>query len=211
MHNGEMALSATRLSIAAVVLAVALAGCAGVNHAPPPPSGAELATLTDQELHLQWQYMGLTPDEARPEVELVRYVSAAEANAVHQDCVTQAGYPEFSTVLGATMGAASVAERLVIFRCVAAYPLAPAEFGLYSAAQLDYIYDYYVNELVPCLGTFGFVVDDAPSRTEFAHRSPGSFFVWSPYVSVPSLGPVAAQAVRDRCPGYPAGLLDRVG
>ena len=164
-------------ALAALVLLLA-AGCTSTIAVPPEPTGAELDRLIALELDVQWQYVGLTPDAPRPTVDRIRIVSTEEAEQVHKQCMVEAGYDNSRT--NTTFGADNF-ERLAIYTCSAQYPLPPASYGLFSEAQLEYLYDYYVEVTVPCIEASGVEVAEVPTRDEFVQQQAYLFETWVPY------------------------------
>lgn len=162
-------------------MALALAGCASTVELPGNPTGDELDRLLALELDFQWQYVGLPPDDPRPEVELVRFVSSEEAAEVHRACMVEAGYENFNVIVGAIYGGASIDERVAIYSCTAKYPTLPSTYGLFSEAQLDYLYDHYIHVTVPCIESTGISVGEVPSREDFVKPPSYLFDTWVPY------------------------------
>ncbi len=184
------------------LLAVVLAGCSPVSALPPEPSGAELEALIALELDFQWQFVGLTPDTARPAVDRIRIVSMEEAEAVHKQCLLDAGYENVrvNTTFGADRD-----ERLAIYTCSAQYPTPPSTFGLFSEQQLDFLYDYFTRVTVPCLEANGVPVPEIPSREAFGTPSTQVKQVWIPYYSVDRDRDVSF-LMADRCRYIPEGF-----
>ena len=170
-----------RASAALLALAVLLAGCAPVVEVPPEPTGDELDRLIDLQLDLQWQYVGLAPDAPRPAVERVRIVPMSEAEDVHRQCMVDAGYVNYRFASAAIFGGASNAERVAIYTCAAKYPTPPASYALFSEAQLDFLYDFYIEVTVPCIESTGISVAGVPSREEFMQPPTYVLDTWVPY------------------------------
>ena len=190
--------------VAALVLLLAT-GCTQTLAVPGPPTGEELDRLIDRQLDFQWQYIGLTPDDPRPEVERIRIVPVEEAEAVYRQCMVDAGYERFNVITASIYGGASKEQRVDIYTCVAQYPTPPASFGLFSEAQLDYLYDYFMQVTVPCLEANGVPVADVPSRDEFGAPSSQLNQVWIPYYSVEPDREVSF-LMGDRCRYVPEGF-----
>ena len=191
------------LALAAVLL---LAGCAPVSRVPPEPTGAELEALIAKELDFQWQYVGLTPDAPRPTVQRIRIVSMEEAQQVHRDCMREAGYEGNRINTSSTFGASSY-ERLAIHVCSAQYPVPPSAFGLFSEAQLDYLYDYYVDVTIPCMAASGVSVASIPSRQQFVAPATQLQQIWMPYLSVTTDQDLTV-LMNEKCPYVPEGFTN---
>jgi len=187
--------SARRVAAIAAAVLLMATGCTSTLAIPAQPTGEELDRLIALELDFQWQYVGLTPDSPRPEVERIRIVSMEEAEAVHTQCLIDAGYE--NTRLTTTFGADSY-ERLAIYTCTAQYPTPPASYGLFSEEQLDFLYDYFMQVTVPCLEANGVTVPDIPSREDFKVPSSQLKQVWIPYYSI-DLDRDVAFLMTDRC------------
>lgn len=186
---------------------VLLTGCMPTRPLPPQPTGAELEELIALELDLQWQFLGLTPDSPRPTVEQIRVVSNEEAEAVHTECIIEAGYEDYGSPT-ATAANADTFERLALYICAAQYPVAPSNLNLFSEVQLSYLYDYFSTTVIPCLRAADVAVDDVPSREEFIEGSRGKIYAWLPYGSLDH-SPLDRYMILEKCPAYPDGFLDR--
>ena len=187
--------------------ALLLAGCSAA------PVEEPLTGLTDEEQQLyaqsyalQWSGIEL-PDA--PEVDVVAYIPSAGWGTAVSGCMNAAGYAEYSaTGSGMTYPAREDdAETLALYTCIGHYPV-QADFSAYAnKAQLEFLYDYFRDSLIPCLAAEGYVVPGtAPSREQFSE-----FTVeprWNPYNA---LLHTPTAAVRERCPASPfaAGLTVR--
>ncbi len=193
--------SAKPAALAALVVLLAT-GCTSTIAVPPQPTGAELDRLIALELDFQWQFVGLTPDAPRPTVERIRIVSLDEAEAVHQQCLVDAGYA--ASRVNTTFGADNF-ERLAIYTCSAQYPTPPSSFGLFSEAQLDFLYGYFMQVTVPCLEANGVTVPAIPTRDEFLVPSTQLKQVWIPYYSIEADRDLGF-LMGDRCRYVPEGF-----
>ena len=194
------------LALAAVVL-VLLSGCVPTRALPPQPTGDELDKLLALELEYQWQYVGLTPDSPRPTVERIRLVSMTEAEAVHKECMTDAGYDSYSSGTAAVFGSTNF-ERLALYTCSAQYPVAPSNMNLFSDAQLGFLYDYYQTSVIPCLRSAGVKVVDVPSLQDFEETANSQLYsAWSPYAEL-TASTLDRYIYSERCPNYPEGFLE---
>lgn len=124
--------------------------------------------------------------------EVVANVPSAGWSTVISGCMRSAGFADYVI-------AESDDEQRALDECVARYP-AESAFSVYpSSAQLEQLYDYYRDTLVPCLAAHGFVSQgEAPSREEFtAARGQRR---WTPYDALETRPP---DAVRQRCAALP--------
>jgi hypothetical protein len=188
----------------AAVLLILVTGCVPTRALPPQPTGDELDELIALELDLQWQFLGLTPDSPRPAVERVRLVSDNEAEAVHKECIIDAGYENYGSSTATAVNASNF-ERLALYICAAQYPVAPSNLNLFSEEQLSYLYDYFETTVIPCLKAADVAVDDIPTRAEYIDGSRGKLFAWLPYGSLDNT-PLDRYVVVEKCPAYPDGF-----
>lgn len=163
--------------LAGAVVVLTLAGCAAQT-----PS-----TLTDEELsdylvEMQdqaWFYAGAS-NETRPRVEPT-LMPADDLEQAFTDCYQN--------------------DALTEAQCDMALIAYPEDIGYFSSSELNYVYDYYADELVPCLATEGLSVGYAPTRAEFVQAG---WMSWEPYRELGAkLPPSRAEAVVEKCPQYP--------
>ena len=192
---------------AVVVAALLLAGCTAVPMDEPLTGLApEEEVLYAQSFALQWS--GIEVPDA-PEVPVVAYVPSAGWGTVVAGCMNAAGYDQYSATRSGMSYPSrdSEAETLALYTCIGQYPV-QADFSAYAnKAQLEYLYDYFRNSLVPCLAARGYIVPGtAPSREEFTELTVQPR--WNPYNA---LRERPTEAVRESCPASPfaAGLTVR--
>ena len=194
-------------AVAVVGAALLLAGCtAAPMEEPLTGLTADEEVLYAQSFALQWS--GIEVPDA-PEVPVVAYVPSAGWGTVVAGCMNAAGYEQYSATRSGMSYPSrdSDAETLALYTCIGQYPV-QADFSAYAnKAQLEYLYDYFRNSLVPCLAARGYIVPGAaPTREEFTE-----FTVqprWNPYNA---LRETPTEAVRESCPASPfaAGLTVR--
>ena len=170
---------------AVVASALVLAGCVAVP--PAGPSESEIAAVRASSLAQTWARTGLPGSP--PTVEAGPVLDNDTWGQAVFDCVTQQGFTiqsfEWSSDEGAALstasGGASIDPEMqrAFYECIAAHPRALDDDQL-TDDQLNYIYDYYLKTLVPCMVLNGFTPTTAPTRVEFLAID-GQ---WSPYYSV---------------------------
>lgn len=189
--------------LSATALLVGLTGCF-VATPPPPPTGEEAYEQYEMMLDRSWQSTGLAGLLDRPAVTSVAPVALDGWAEVIRRCMLSRGRDAGDFELDVERGFALTATvtsdvRFDFYLCLAENPASSiGDSALLSRAQLDYIYDYYVEWLVPCLQHGGYEVSGAPTRDEFIDAEGA----WSPYDEV-TVADVADRAdfaiVRDRC------------
>ena len=194
-----------KLAAASVPLLLSLAGCSLV--ATPPIGGLDpdqRDAYIAQSIEYAWQAANL-PAVARPVVGKIQLVGIDEWGELIASCMANLGYTTYFGGLGGytrtTLSAADDGERLALYRCTARIQLDPDAFAVLNAAQLDYLYDYYLESLIPCLEVNGIHIRTVQTREQFHDRAGG----WNPYVSnggalLGGTGRIAA-----KCPAYPEG------
>ena len=188
--------------VALVGLALGLTGCVA---APPTITETELAAHNAQLLAKTWQRTGLAGDA--PTVTAVLIDNDEDWSQALFECL-QGGTAadnsgmEFNSSdgYGLMPSPGSTADpdeaQRDFYVCVARYPRPYDPRDLISAAQLDYIYDYFADSLVPCMLDHGYVIEVAPTRVEFHDLAGG----WHPYGTLPAvIGGRALTDVRELC------------
>lgn len=164
----------------------------------------------DDELLEPGQYCGMVTGKIRddvPAIERIRYVTPGEQQDVIGECLDQAGfpgYPEFTT--------SGEAQQMDLERqyhiCFEQYPLDPKfdPVNLTTETQ-SIIYDWFVNETMPCLIAAGYPVSDPPSKETWM-AAPGHVISrWSPYDALEEQDFELAVQVQEQCPRPPHEVL----
>jgi len=176
---------------AAAIVAAALALSACVAVPPPGPTAEQVADYNDDILRATWITTGLSEVFPRPEVTQGDTLDIDDWLITMSECMTANGYAEYAmgynprtgfVLYGPSGGGlATAAMQLSFYRCAAAHPVeVVSNHQLLSPAQIDYVYDYYQQWVVPCLIAEGVMVRDPPTRQGF-HEVYGQ---WSPYGGV---------------------------
>jgi hypothetical protein len=205
----------------ALVMALSVAACSvggaasGVADTPgsPSPSFAESPevdrdwdALRDQALAQEAQALGV---EVPDDVEMVRYISIDEFGVVRARCLTEQGFQATATFDGGLTFTPvpddqGEAQRIASMRCAVMYPVHPRYHQPPTEAQLRITYDYYVDELVPCLAAAGYDAGEPPTWETFraTYFDDGS---WTPYRGVVATNPdpAAWQEINETCPQAP--------
>jgi hypothetical protein len=172
--------------VAAVLGAtLALAGCVPVVPAPQPGFDSATAAVFEKEwMDNTWRRTEL-PDRLRPPDPVVRVITIENWGAEIVSCMAEAGYDTYSpNMLGYARSdpePAGLGESVALYLCEASRQTSPVSAGVRNHAQLDYWYEYYRLELVPCLRGAGLELEEPPpSRSEF--EATGGY--WNPYLSL---------------------------
>ncbi len=154
-----------------LVLSCAAAGCvlASCGSAAEQPHGDDVSSSNnanrwEEDLAAVAEAAGITDP---PVVTPVRTVSPEESKAVVDDCLVERGWsidPDGSFSIHRTQQEQFEFDRYV---CIASYPIGEIYLEPYDQRQWEVLYDYWVNEFIPCLASKGFDVVDPPSRETF--------------------------------------------
>ena len=197
-----------RLAVALALLVV-LTGCVQSRPLPPKPTEAELALLNARVEDIQWQYLGFTPGDPRPDVEFVEYVDPDATAGTYADCMIGAGFPDYDPYATAND---DVGQTLALFTCVSAYPLEPRYYNLFTTRQLEFLYEYYQEAVIPCLRGAGLDLGSIPTREQFTEPlRGGGAYLWSPWQRSGDLTPQAFLSVSLRCPDYSFAMIRQAG
>jgi hypothetical protein len=174
---------------ALVAAALVLSGC--VSAPPAGLSESELDARHAIVLDRVWANTALEGIVDRPTVAVVATLRSTDWLKQVYTCLGERSVADFGLVFGRDSGFGIIAvdgrtplsdaDQLSFYICTGKYRLDGvdvfADQPLWSRAQLDYIYDYYLQWAVPCLLHNDFAVHYAPSREDFVD-SQGR---WSPY------------------------------
>jgi hypothetical protein len=197
-------------ALVAALLVATLAGCVSPTALPDGPSQAELDLSGRKQSDEAWAMSGLAGVQSRPAVEVVAEVARDDWARVIASCMKHAGFEQYRANSGMLLSREVPAElanehSLALYVCRAQYPLETSRQRLLSSAELDYVYDYYLRFLVPCLGFHGFLVDDVPTREAFL--TAGGTGWWTPYSSgQPVTRRVDLTGLDSACPAFPPGI-----
>lgn len=84
--------------------------------------------------------------------------------------------------------------------CRGQYPTDPARIQPYDETQIGAVYDWIVEETIPCYAELGYVVNDVPSREAFVDQWFASMAHWIPEDGVAGQLPAT---IDDVCPRIP--------
>lgn len=172
----------------ALAAVLTLCGCAAPR-VPAGPTPQDVSYYNDRLLDLTWANTGVEGE--RPEVAQGDALSQAEWFDFVFSCFASKGIGDvglsWSLSDGAAITTPSGAEiredtvQRAFFECVARHPMdMTLENTLLSADQLNYVYTYYSDEVVPCILLHGFTLDHALTREQFID----SLGRWNPYYSI---------------------------
>jgi hypothetical protein len=190
--------------IAGAALLIALAGCAQV-----PQPEVDMTTRAGQlqaQIDGYWQsFTARNPGIERPEVDIERVVDLSEADAIINQCIEEEGFPdgEFATGQETQM-------ELAIFVCKARFPLDPKYTRPFTDKQHAFVYDYYLNELVPCLEHEGYEQTvTPPSRQVYIDTGGEGAGWWFPYEAVDAdISEDEWLRINELCPQAPLEVYD---
>lgn len=140
-----------------------------------------------------------------PPVDLIREVAREEYMTVQIECLTQAGFPPTEVDRAAGVTWETPAEQvdafaLADYTCKAQYPEDPKYIQPYDEDQINIVYDWLIDETIPCYEDQGYIVNDIPSREAFTDQWFTTMGHWIPEDGVE--GPVPSD-IDTTCPRVP--------
>ena len=172
---------------------------------PDPLSAADAERLIEE--HLKYY-----ADEARiadptvkvPHVARVRFVDPSDSPTVLAECLRSEGFEAAAEPDGGlSVGYPEeqhAAFALALYVCNAKYPPHPKYLAPLNESQREFVYDFLVNELVPCIEKAGFDVGEIPSLQAYLTDA-GTPREWVPMAEVSAPG-----WLQYRCEQAPDGL-----
>ena len=175
---------------------------------PVPPSDVytseQAAAALVADADARWETVAhFFPDEPRPEHTVIREIEDDEYTEAMVPCLAARG---ISVTMrhgnrGFDVRGETAAVRVANYLCEVEYPVRPQP--ALTAAQLDYVYDYFVQFKQPCLEGLGYEVRGAtPTKEFFVTNWPRQG--WNP--NAVDIGDEEMAAVELTCPNYPDGL-----
>ena len=174
---------------------------------------AQLDDYYELQADVMWKQT-LFSDDLRPPDAPTQLVTGEAWAQTIADCMNVAGFDNYQEEGGGLM-ISSVArpadglldEQLAFYSCRSGLRLTSQEDSLHNPAEIDYLYEYYQEVLVPCLLVNDIDIYEAPTRTQFIEQSGW----WNPYYSVSqsSLPKLTDGTVLAACPPGPPGMSDQ--
>ena len=193
-----------RRRVLLLACALLLAGCASPAVDDPADVSLRLQHRLDSEFNPR---LGGTD---RPAATAVRFALPNGWGNLMRVCMKDSGFGafEYDRFYGFTNAGEQQVytgdEGLAWYHCTQELPSYDTVFVEFTDDQLDLLYDYYVEFLVPCLEAIGAEVTEVPSRQVFADGGEGQPGWWNPYLSVVTPGSAAnVDLLFAKCAAYP--------
>ncbi len=175
-------------SIAASTLLFVLTGCAPqAARIPRPASQQQITSMMREWPRYEAGLINYNSPAALEGVSFVKFVSDSQWVAVMTACTAEYGvtdivyHRDHTSTAEATTTTGQWARDFANGACIIKFPPVAVKKRLKTPQQLDYIYTYYKNELVPCMASEGFAVKRMPARDRFRQTSRSGLTLWSPY------------------------------
>jgi hypothetical protein len=204
------------IAVLAVFASLALASCATSHPELPPPEPT--STQVDQMMQ-DWAarqssaYSEHVLGWQRP-VAFEKFVPIAAVNKTQAACISQVTHGDFTSLsnrenFDTTVGSDAVAKfQYASAVCGIRFPSISLRSRLRTDDELNYTYDYYTKELLPCLRSFGIGVHGMPSAVDFREDSQHGLVAWSPYAALDVTSPPSPplSVLQGKCSPTPPGL-----
>lgn len=190
-----------------LVTVLLLAGCVSEREVPEPIADTEIQRILEERLDAAWANTGLEGIVPRPTFDADTIVDRYRTTSNFTDlaeCLQERGIENWGIeerdggpfFIASSGSPAEPASQLAWYRCFAEHPSDSSFSGMMlSAAESDYLYDYYQEWVMPCLRLKGYEFSYTPTRAEFT----GSMYQgWIPYYYVSSGPGFDYQAGLDR-------------
>lgn len=202
-----------RVLLVVVVAALLLSGCSVVSAPQPGLTADERDDVHRWLLDVRWRQTGLR-DELRPPDPESHVVAADQWAQALVECMNAAGFDNYSAA-GGGFGATEVvqtademqANTVAMYLCQGGISVEEWDQSWFNPEQVDYLYDYYQQMLLPCLALHGLEVLDVPNRESFVAR----YGSWNPYFSLTAESESALRADQEvftECRSMPPGMAD---
>jgi hypothetical protein len=188
-----------RWRILLLTCGVALTGCAAIADDP-----------ADVQLHLLHRLdTAFNPGPGgidRPASGPVRFALPNGWAFLVVGCMKDAGFTtvDYDREDGFINVAKTGDGALAWYGCTQQLPEYDTVYAQFDDAELEALYDYYEQQLVPCLGAAGAPVSGVPGREDFAAGGAGQPGWWNPYLGVvPPASTADVDLLFAKCAPYP--------
>lgn len=207
-----------------VAACLLLSGCSGASTPlPPPPTEAEIDAAMTEYVEQNVDARDATYPEVWENIRFERFIAMDEAPDVLGGCVAEFGV---TTATFSTDGSSSWSDlpnstyvSTVVDACTLQYPYDFLKTYVHSEAQNEYLYNYGVNFVQPCLAAAGLEPGTPPGRDTYQENVQQGLYAWSPYNTIDFSGWLRGSGnlgqyppeemmlfLQQRCPMTPAGL-----
>lgn len=203
--------------IAATVAMIAATGCTSEGEPEAPPNAAgdtpqaspgDWMAMYEQYVAQQTESLRSKGIEVPTDAEFVQFVEEDEWGTYQAKCMQDQGFEAEASDDGRSVGGdlppddQMDAHWQATYRCRIAYPLHPRFDVPMTDEQIRIVYDYFVDELVPCLEKEGYDIEPAPSWETFRSQW-GTPESWEPHSSVRAPNRQEHLRIREDCPQRP--------
>ena len=150
------------------------------------PTGEEVQRSNQAFDEATWFALPISQSMPRPLVARQAALTSADWIEALVDCSfdvpnvnSMSAGPE-GVVFEPTSAGFDDSAQLKLYECAVAHPLTGGDLGgdeVLAPAQVEYLYDYYVRWVVPCLARNGYQFATVPDRASFIE----TYGAWSPY------------------------------
>ena len=149
----------------------------------------------------------LYPDAELPVVDRVRFVDPSEYGVVFSACMTEAGFAASVTADNGLQfepipDEQAEAQTVALYACRAKYPTHPRFLRAFTEEQLQYLYRYSSDTVIPCLEDRGIAVPELPSESIFKQNYGGDG-AWFPYQNALAMPVDELNTLMEQCPAVP--------
>lgn len=179
----------------------------------PPPTEADLPSVDSEDAYAESRDELTTmitmrhPDAELPTPARVRFILPEEWATTMQACLADQGFQSTVSDDGGLEYEGIPTEQAVAldvanYSCSLQYPVDPRYTAKLSAYQLEFLYEYYVLDLVPCLEGEGISVPEPPTFQKFRDTWETED-AWTPYSFVDPGSQSEWNELNKTCPQNP--------
>lgn len=198
-------------ALAATTVLLLSSGCSAQPQSNPEAAGSSNRGQTYYEAAAAASELLTSsfPDAVVPAVPFSRYIDATEWGTTMASCLTAQGFgvqvmDDGGLAHDPVPADQSQAQAVAKYTCEVQYPvhqLGPTD------ADLRVLYDWNVDDLIPCLEGQGYPISEAPSFATY--KDDYERAAWVPYTEVPLVSQEQFDEINSVCPQLPEELGGR--